>query len=628
MKGPAGFCSREARLALAFHERWDNHNECNCPEATRLGGGVKVSRLLVENFRGVRKAVLLFPDHAVLIGDNNTGKSTVLEALDLVLGPDRLSRPSPIDEHDFHLGKYRSDQPTANASDASPPCILVEATVTGLSEEQRNHFNAHIEWWDTEKNELYVTPDAPGLDAAHTVPALRVTFVGRYDPEEDDFEGKTYFASSLEDNGEPEVFGKRDKQRCGFLYLRSIRTGARALSLERGSLLDIILRLKEIRPKMWEATLSGLAEFDVASDPELGISGVLGSIDAALKKYVPREWGIQPHLRVSALTRRHLREVITAFMATGDGEHGAPYFRQGAGTINMLLLAMLSQIAEDKQNVIFAMEEPETAIPPYAQKRIVHELRKLSAQSIFTSHSPYVLEEFGLSETVVLGRSSTGELSQFTVVLPASVRHKEYRQEFRTRFCEALLSRRVFVAEGATEAASLPVAARRLSELDPSKYLSFEALGISVVDAGGDSRIAALASLYKGLGKDTFALCDKQETAQEKVIGDVVTLLFMHDEDGFEDLVLKNTTQAALKRFADSLQWPPHLAKKYPDLNKDTGAALSEYFQWSKGNWGIADFLAQCTEAEIPKWLRQVCIDLRTACQPPASSTALAAAKP
>ena len=44
----------------------------------------------------------------------------------------------------------------------------------------------------------------------------------------------------------------------------------------------------------------------------------------------------------------------------------------------MLVLAMLSQIAEDKQNVIFAMEEPETAIPPYAQKRIVHEIREVS----------------------------------------------------------------------------------------------------------------------------------------------------------------------------------------------------------------------------------------------------------
>jgi len=76
----------------------------------------------------------------------------------------------------------------------------------------------------------------------------------------------------------------------------------------------------------------------------------------------------------------------------------------------MLVLAMLSQIAEDKQNVIFAMEEPETAIPPYAQKRIVHEVCKLSAQTIFTSHSPYVLEEFQNEETVVLRRERHGTL--------------------------------------------------------------------------------------------------------------------------------------------------------------------------------------------------------------------------
>lgn len=224
---------------------------------------MKVCRLLIEHFRGVRKASLLFPDHAVLIGDNNTGKSTVLEALDLVLGPDRLSRPSPIDEHDFHLGCYLNDGEGAEAE--AEPRIVVEATVTGLSEEQRAHFNAHIEWWDTVKNDLYVEPDAAALDAAPTVPALRVTFIGRYDVLEDDFEGKTFFAPSLEDGNEAELFGKRDKQRCGFLYLRSIRTGTRALSLERGSLLDIILRLKEVRPKMWEETLSTLHDFDVAS---------------------------------------------------------------------------------------------------------------------------------------------------------------------------------------------------------------------------------------------------------------------------------------------------------------------------------------------------------------------------
>ena len=61
---------------------------------------------------------------------------------------------------------------------------------------------------------------------------------------------------------------------------------------------------------MWETTLAELSSFDVAADSELGVSGVLQSIDTALKKYVPSEWGVPPRLRVSALTRRHLREVI------------------------------------------------------------------------------------------------------------------------------------------------------------------------------------------------------------------------------------------------------------------------------------------------------------------------------
>ena len=132
----------------------------------------------------------------------------------------------------------------------------------------------------------------------------------------------------------------------------------------------------------------------------------------------------------------------------------------------MLVLALLSQIAEDKQNVIFAMEEVEIAIPPYAQKRIVHELRKLSAQSLVTSHSPYVLEEFEIEETLILSRTADGVLSNAIVTLPDSVKLKRYRQEFRQRFCEGLLARRVLIVEGATEASSYPAVARRLAELN------------------------------------------------------------------------------------------------------------------------------------------------------------------
>ena len=497
------------------------------------------------------------------------------------------------------------------------PKIMVEVTITNLSPEQEARFGANVEWLNTVSGTFYQEAKPAGVDAAEIKAALRVTFIGEYDPDEDDFVGNTYFARSLSEEDTPTPFSKKDKQHCGFLFLRSLRTGSRALSLEHGSLLDIILRLKEIRPRMWEGTIGTLASFDVASDPELGISGVLESIDKSLKKYVPREWGVKPHLKVSNLTREHLRKVVTAFIATGTGGHAAPFYRQGSGTINMLVLAMLSQIAEDKQNVIFAMEEAETAIPPYAQKRIVHELRKLSAQSLFTSHSPYVLEEFSLDETVILSRSDDGQLSQSKIELPESVKHKRYRHEFRTRFCEGLLSRRVLIAEGATEATAFPVAARRLSELNPASYASLEALGVYIVDAGTETQIADLGGLYKSLGKRTFALCDKQTDPAKAAIDAQVERLFMHGEKGIEDLILKNTTQAALDRFADQLDWPLHLVAKYPNPKAQATVALKEYFGWSKGNWGIAEFLAQCSEAEIPQWLRESCITLKALCDPP-----------
>lgn len=605
---------------------------------------MKVCRIAITNFRGIHSASLLLPKHAVLIGDNNTGKTTILEALDLVLGPDRLNRMPPIDEHDFYQGRYIADTPSANEdiskdqkvatlaavapetgesgagaaehSAAEVPRIEIEVTITDLAEEQKAKFGDYIEFWDTKTNKLYDQPTPAGVDATSITEALRVTFLGYYDPEEDDFEGKTFFTRSLSEGEVPIAFSKKDKQICGFLYLRTLRTGSRALSLERGSLLDIILRLKEVRPQMWEDTINTLANYSVASAPELGISGVLESINKALKKYVPKEWGIEPHLKVSTLTREHLRKVITAFIATGEGNHAAPFYRQGTGTINMLVLAMLSQIAEDKQNVIFAMEEPETAIPPYAQKRIVHEIRKLASQTIFTSHSPYVLEEFAPDETVVLTRDTQGKLGQFEIVLPESVKPKRYRQEFRTRFCEGLLARRILIAEGATEADSLPVVCRRLAELNPSAYVPLEALGICTIDAGGEKNIPDLAKLYRDLGKRTFAICDKQAEDHKALIEAQVEMLFMHDEKGFEDLILTYTTEDALKRFAQLIDWPPHLKAKYPTPEAQAKAALSEYFGWAKANWGVADFLSQCSEAEIPEWLRKVCISLKESCAP------------
>lgn len=583
---------------------------------------MRIAKLKVENFRGIKQGELLIPSHAVMVGDNNIGKSSLLEAVDLVLGPERLSRRPVIDEHDFYAGKYID-------GDGKPFPIHVEVVVADLSEDQARHFRDHIEWWDEETQALLAGPPPEGTDRPTVKPALRVGFTGIYDTDEDDFVGSTHFLSPQKDDGSYDTFKTSDKRLCGFLYLRTLRTGSRALSLERGSLLDIILRLqKDKNFKIWEDVLEQLRVLPVADKEELGISEILTSVQSAIRGFMPADSFSNPHMRVSDLTRDTLRRTLTVFMSTGavreDGtEYAAPFQHQGTGTINTLVLALLSLIADLKQNVIFAMEEPEIAIPPHTQKRIIDGVRKKSAQALFTSHSPYVIEEFSPEQVLVLTRSD-GVLTATPAYFPPSIKPKVYKAELRKRFCEALLSRRVLIAEGRTEYDAYSAAARRLHELYPDEFSSLEALGIAVVDAETDAQVSRLGQYYTKLGKTVFAVFDQQSAEQRAEIVAAVKYPFEAAEKGFENVVLNGTTEAALRRYAESLvadgEWPNHLAEKtpkpdtpYPNLL----VTMREFFKKAKGNGAAADFLMSCSREEMPKFIVDALLTIQAVIAPP-----------
>ncbi len=586
---------------------------------------MRIARIKIENFRGIKSADMLLPRHVVFVGDNNTGKSTVLEAIDLVLGPDRLQRPSPVDEHDFYAGEYLG-------TEEIPISIKIEVVVVDLSDEQRLHFGGHIEWWNSLTNTLLTAPPPEETDKEEVSPALRLGFEGNYDAEEDSFVGNTYFMSPEGEEGQKDAFRTRDKRFCGFLFLRTLRTGSRALSLEKGSLLDIILRLQEKRLTMWEDVLAELRKLPVAEKEELGITAILEEVQNAVRKFVPADWAENPHIRVSDLTREHLRKTLTVFMGTGAKttsgvEYAAPFSHQGTGTINTLVLALLAMIAELKQNVIFAMEEPEIAIPPHTQRRIVDSVRNMAAQAIFTSHSPYVLDEFPPENMVILKREN-GVLEATAATLPPAVKGKAFREELRTRFCECLLARRVLIAEGRTEYDAIPAAARRLHALAPERFKSLESLGVAIIDAETDTQIAPLGGYFKGLGKVVFAFSDLQEPAASAAISAAVDLAFQSPESSFEKLILNHTAEDALRRFGrDAVaqgRWPPHLATEAPHDTMELGdlkSALRKYFEKNKGASEAAILIASCTLEEMPQFLVAAIESIRNYCIPPVIET-------
>lgn len=580
-------------------------------------------RIRVRNFRGIRDGEILLNGHTVFVGDNNAGKSTLLEAVDLALGPERLTRRPVVDEHDFYAGMYVDP----DKKEVIP--IQVEVIVAGLNEEQQRHFRDHIEWWDANAKALLEGPPPEGTDGPHVGAAMRVFFNGWYDHDEDDFAGETYYAVPQMSDGTYVRFSPSDKRRCGFLYLRTLRTGARALSLERGSLLDVILRLKETRLTMWEDLLGQLRTQTVGEAEEIG--QLLCAVQDAIRHYVPSDWAEQPHMRVSDLTRDMLRRTLTVFMGTGatrpDGSiYSAPYQHQGTGTINTLVLALLSIIAELKQSVIFAMEEPEIALPPHTQKRIINSLRQKSAQAIFTSHSPYVLEEFDPGQVLVLKRTG-GTTTGVPAAYPPAVKPKAYRTEFRMRFCEALLARYVLVLEGRTEFDALPAAARRLSDLDATRFKSLENLGVAIVDARGENNVAPLGAFFRSLGKVVFAIFDKQTSEALATIVDSVDHPYESATKGFENLVVQETSEAALRGYAETVVasggWPPHLAANTPTSITplaDLQRMLSQYFAWGKGGGDAGDLLASCLSVDdMPVYVRATLAAIKNVIEPPLS---------
>lgn len=95
---------------------------------------MRIQILDIKNFRGIASGHVIFKKHSLLVGGNNIGKSTVCEALELVLGPERLYHRPVIDEHDFYRGRYQKD-------DGSFLKIVIRVVLTSLNLKQQLRFH-------------------------------------------------------------------------------------------------------------------------------------------------------------------------------------------------------------------------------------------------------------------------------------------------------------------------------------------------------------------------------------------------------------------------------------------------------------------------------------------------------
>lgn len=592
---------------------------------------MRVRHLRIRNFRGIEDGEIHFRPHTLLVGGNNAGKSTICEALDLVLGPDRLYRRPVVDEHDFYMGRYVDAK-------GIPIEIRIDVVLTALSPEERRRFGGqHLRLWDDSASE-FIDEDENGADRADDGGvdwALPVCFIGRYDREEDDFVGQTFFShpEPIADSLTPEeaaelgaglaVFHRTVKRLVGYVYLRALRTGSRALSLQRGSLLDTILQLGgEGAAEMWSDTLGKLRGLDPSIGDIPQLKDVRENLRNRLGRFVNLASGSDSAaFYASDLTRQHIREVVRLFVATRPSDHLVPYAKQGTGSVNLLVFALLTIIADlkGKQSVIFAMEEPEIALPPHTQRRVTRYVLKEMGQSIVTSHSGPVIEQFEPDDIVMLHREGNRVVG--VPIDPARVKRKTYRTN-RRQFAEAILARGVLVVEGSTEAVVFPAVSSVLERVREG-YTHLDFSGVSIFATSGDGEVHRFGPIFQALGKRVWGACDNPNTApSQEVLDDRACFdeFWESSEKGIERVLVNGIPIPTLRKFladvASRSDYPDNCTYD-PDI--DDAAVPNLVFKVLKQRkgeaYGYAGYLIEhCeTEEELPSELVTILLEIDSA---------------
>jgi putative ATP-dependent endonuclease of OLD family len=283
----------------------------------------------------------------------------------------------------------------------------------------------------------------------------------------------------------------------------------------------------------------------------------------------------------------------------------------------LLVFALLTFIAElkEKQSVIFGMEEPEIALPPHTQRRVTRFVLAEMGQSIVTSHSPYVIEQFDPSQIVILNRDDNCSLTGQPIDAQA-VKPKTYRTE-RRQFAEAILSRAVLVVEGSTEASLFPVASSIMeASLPAGDYTHLDLAGITIFNADGDGSVPRHGPTFPALGKLSFGFYDKPNAALSQEALEKLksyTRVWESPEKGIENVLIKQMPIAVVRRFLDEVKD----RTDYPDVgtydpaatDADVAALAFKVLKARKGEaHGYAAMLvAECQNAaELPATIREI----------------------
>ena len=444
-----------------------------------------IAELKIENFRmfGEDEHAAVFhlqPGLTALVGENDSGKTAIIDALRLALGT-RDQEFFRIDDDDFH-------QPPQGQKCNE---IRIRCKFDDLTVPDRGAFAEYLTYED---------------HSGKRIPVLYLNWKALLNPKKAQQRRHVSVEVRSGSGADGPVFDLETRFLLCATYLRPLRDAERAMSAGKGSRLSQILQYTEDITQIGEdydhaaglpedpSTLSVLGIGDFANDLLKRHSGVTSARDRLNSEYLQNlsfagsilEGEINVSAGDDAARLRQLLEKLELELKEPNVDHLPP--NRGLGSNNLLFMAceLLLLGSEEDGFPLLLIEEPEAHLHPQRQIRLIRFLQtkvkhlrpdSQSIQILVTTHSPNLASAIQLDNLVLLQGGKTFSLASGHTQLDLS----DYR--FLQRFLDVtkanlFFARGVLIVEGDAENILLPTIASLIGR-DLSEN------GVSIVNVGG-----------------------------------------------------------------------------------------------------------------------------------------------
>lgn len=443
--------------------------------------GVKITDVRVSNFRSLESVEVQLDDLTVLIGANNAGKTSFLDALYAAIGAGRKQ----MSQDDIRLAsgealppktrevvidvRIRPIKPDGAFLDAFPAgSFWTNLWGAGIAQDLADDFNEFVGIrttfaWSVGKADY----------------SLRREFLKEWRPFADwlKLPAPTDIRAVAADMIEPIALHYIDAKRDLEDDLRKQGSFWRKLTEDLG--------LSDEDVEAIENSLSGLNQKIVEKSEVLKH---LKTNLADMQKVVSADSAGIDITPVSRKLRDMSKGVDVSFATTGS--QAFPLTRHGMGTRSLASLLVFrafaawrtaqASTASNQLHTLLALEEPESHLHPQAQRSLFSHIKGIPGQRIVSTHSPYFAGQANLSE-LRLFRKQGGDT--FVTKLDLSGLKSDIIRKLQHTVVESrgdlLFARAVVFFEGQTEEQALPIWAE--------KYwgINIHELGFSFVRVNG-----------------------------------------------------------------------------------------------------------------------------------------------